>query len=131
MQAQKLLNSSVLSFLCVFHFLDGVGGREPVDEIEDDNLAAGALHKFMPDNGFDGVIAAFDEDIWFDGFDEFDGGFFVEEDDRIHTSEGIEHMGAMALIVDGSPVAFEGVDGVVIVDTQDQHIAELGASLEQ
>ena len=50
--------------------------------------AALSEHQLVTDDGFEGVIAAFDEDVRAKGADELERGVFGEEDDGIDGGEG-------------------------------------------
>ena len=55
----------------------------------------------------------------------------TEEDDRINGGKGSEHACAFAFGDDGSAGALEGTDRVVIIDGDDEAIAEAPSLLEQ
>ena len=85
----------------------------------------------MADDGFDGVVAAFDEDVGADLADELEGRVFGEEDDGVDGGEGGHDAGAFVLGDDGARGAFEAADGGVGVEAEDELGAELAAVFEQ
>ena len=85
----------------------------------------------MADDGLDGVVAAFDEDVGLEGADEFERRVLFEEDDGIDGGEGGHDAGAFALGHDGARGAFEAADGGVGVEAEHELRAEAAAVFEQ
>ena len=77
----------------------------------------------MADDRFDGVVAAFDQDIGLGGEDEFHGGGLVKDDNGIHTGECCQDAAAFALTHDGAGWPFEAGDRGVTVDGDDELVA--------
>lgn len=114
-----------------FGFADEVGGGASLDEFDAFDAAAPAFDEVPAfDILFAFVVSAFGEDIGADGFDEFDGGIFVEEHDGIDATLCGEDMGAVAFVLNGSAWAFEASYGGVGIEADDEGVAEAAGFLQ-
>lgn len=69
-----------------------------------------------------GPVAAFDEDVGKDLFDEGAGFVFIEDDNGIHGAEGGEDMSTVVLGVDGTGGAFVAANRGVAVESDDEGV---------
>lgn len=67
-------------------FFDELRGGFAVDELEGENLPSITLNKLSANNLADFPVAAFDEDVGLDGFDDAGGSIFSEEDRVAHAA---------------------------------------------
>ena len=109
-------------FLQATNFFDESGGGESGNDGVDDDAAAGVHDLFGAYDLVEGIVTAFDEDIRFYGFDEFQRGVFIEDDDGVHHQEGSEEGGAGVLAIDGPLVAFEPAGGCIGVEANDEEV---------
>src|SRR5271170_2042499 len=112
-------------------FFHDVGSRKTFYGGNDLDSAAGGDDVFMADDGLDDVVAAFDQDIGFQGSDKVERRVLFEENNRIDSSESGHNAGTFALGDDRASGAFEPADRSVGVESKDELRTEATAVFEQ
>lgn len=114
------------------HAVEHGGGAAAGDEGEDGDGGAGGIEGgfFAGVEGVGGVVAAFGVDVGLDLFDEAGDAGFFEDDDGVDAAEGGDDFGAIEFGVDGAVGAFEGADGGVGIDGDDEGVSEGAGLLE-
>ena len=102
-------------------------------EHEGDNLDATAARqdKLRTNDGVGTIVAALDEHIGLQQFDQPQGGVFVEEDDTVDTAKGRDHPGAVELGDDRTIGSLpQSPRRGVAIEAHDQDRAKITRALE-
>lgn len=111
---------------------DESGGRPAGDQREDHDASACGFDRapLVCVEGVQRVIAAFDIDIGLSQGQEPDSSGLRKDANRIDASEGGQDHGAVGFGVDGAGRTFEGADGCVAVEPDQQGVAEVAGGFE-
>src|SRR5277367_4255637 len=112
-------------------FFHEVGCRKALDGGDDLDSSTCSDDVFVADDGLDGVVAAFNQNIGLQGADEFKRRVFLEEDNSIDGGKSGHDTSTFALGHDRTRWAFEATDRSVGVQPQYKLRAKTAAFLEQ
>ena len=104
------------------NFVNGAGGGQAFNDGNERHPRAVALDDFPPDDIFQFVVVAFHQNIGAYFADQAFGGCFIKDGDVIDVLQGGQDIGPFILRIDGPPVALDGADRFVAVESEDQDI---------
>lgn len=85
---------------------------------------------FFGVEGVGGVVAAFGVDVGLGGAEEVGGASFGEDADGADAGEGSKDFGAVGFGIDGAGGAFEAADGGIVIEADEEEVAEGAGGLE-
>ena len=88
------------------------------------HATAPRLHDVATDDGVNGPVGAFDQNIWLNRHDQIVRRFLVEDHDGVHARQRLEDLGALGLRGERSIGPLDVTDGSVGIQADDQRVAK-------
>ena len=102
----------------------------PLRDWEDGHAAAARFHGIAADDLICGAVRPVDENVGLDPADDVEWCVFRKYHDRIDRGESRQDLGALTLWSDWPARSFIAADGLVRVESDDQHVSERARGLE-
>src|SRR5213593_815045 len=99
------------------------GGADSGYEIDEDDLAAGRLDHFAPDDFVAPVVRALEQNLWPHVSQKLERGVLIENDDQIDSLQGRQHLGPRMDILHGATAPLQAPHRGIAVEADNEAVA--------